>query len=164
MNLLTQVQTLAAQLGAILADKKLMITTAESCTGGGVSYALTDTSGSSRYLNQAFVTYSNQAKHTLLGVQKQTLKDYGAVSEQTVIQMAQGAAKAAQSDVAIAVSGIAGPTGGSAEKPVGLVWFAVFFKQQIHSESFIFKGSRSEIREQAIQFVLEKTIKIIKST
>ena len=116
MELHQEIKTLAAQLGAILTDKRLWITSAESCTGGGVSYALTDTPGSSAYIDRAFVTYSNQAKQDLLGVAEQTLALYGAVSEQTVLQMAAGACKAAGADIAVAVSGIAGPGGGSAEK------------------------------------------------
>ena len=118
MELHQEIKTLAAQLGAILTDKRLWITSAESCTGGGVSYALTDTPGSSAYIDRAFVTYSNQAKQDLLGVTEQTLTLYGAVSEQTVLQMAAGACKAAGADISVAVSGIAGPGGGSTEKPV----------------------------------------------
>ena len=109
MELHQEIKTLAAQLGAILTDKRLWITSAESCTGGGVSYALTDTPGSSAYIDRAFVTYSNQAKQDLLGVTEQTLTLYGAVSEQTVLQMAAGACKAAGADISVAVSGIAGP-------------------------------------------------------
>ena len=101
----------AAQLGAILTNKGLTITTAESCTGGGVSYALTNTPGSSNYLDRCFVTYSNNAKHELLGVELETLAQFGAVSEQTVVEMAQGAQRAGTADIAIAVSGVAGPGG-----------------------------------------------------
>ena len=88
MELHQEIKTLAAKLGAILTDKRLWSTTAESCTGGGVSYALTDTPGSSNYIDRAFVTYSNQAKHELIGVSEQTLNSFGAVSEQTVVEMA----------------------------------------------------------------------------
>ncbi|TLX50742.1 damage-inducible protein CinA [Pseudoalteromonas ruthenica] len=156
-------KTLAAQLGAILADKQMMITTAESCTGGGIAYAITDTPGSSRYFAEAMVTYSNGAKHERLGVSKQTLADYGAVSEQTVREMAIGAAQAAEADVAVVTSGIAGPDGGSDDKPVGLVWFAVFFNQQVSVQQQVFTGDRAYVREQAIAHALAMTVKIIES-
>ncbi|GEK11047.1 CinA family protein [Pseudoalteromonas peptidolytica] len=153
----------AAQLGAILTNKGVTITTAESCTGGGVSYALTDTPGSSAYIERCFVTYSNQAKHELLGVSQQTLDQYGAVSEQTVLEMAQGAQCAANAQVAIAVSGIAGPSGGSVDKPVGTVWFAVANATQVLAFHQIFAGDRASVRLQAIEFALKKTMMIVNS-
>ncbi len=162
-KLAANTQTLAAQLGAILTDKQMMITTAESCTGGGIAYALTDTPGSSRYFAQGAVTYSNEVKKSLLGVSTQTLKQYGAVSEQTVREMATGAAKVAAADVAIVTSGIAGPDGGTPEKPVGLVWFAVYFDQQLVVQKQVFSGSRVDVREQAIDYALTMTLKILES-
>ncbi|MEO2268361.1 CinA family protein [Pseudoalteromonas pernae] len=162
-KLAANTQTLAAQLGAILTDKQMMITTAESCTGGGIAYALTDTPGSSRYFAQGAVTYSNEVKKSLLGVSTQTLKQYGAVSEQTVREMATGAAKVAAADVAIVTSGIAGPDGGTPEKPVGLVWFAVYFDQQLVVQKQVFSGSRADVREQAIDYALTMTLKILES-
>ncbi|MEJ6475861.1 CinA family protein [Pseudoalteromonas piscicida] len=153
----------AAQLGAILTNKGITITTAESCTGGGVSYALTDTPGSSAYIDRCFVTYSNQAKHELLGVSQQTLEQYGAVSEQTVLEMARGAQRVANAEVAIAVSGIAGPSGGSVEKPVGTVWFAIANTVSVHTFHQVFAGNRAEVRVQAIEFVLKNVIEIVNS-
>ncbi|KTF15788.1 CinA family protein [Pseudoalteromonas sp. H105] len=155
MELHQEIKTLAAQLGAILTDKCLWITTAESCTGGGVSYALTDTPGSSAYLDRAFVTYSNQAKHDLLDVSLQTLSDFGAVSEQVVLEMAEGASKAANADIAIAISGVAGPGGGSSDKPVGLVWFCIKIGDEPYPSQQIFSGDRAEVRVQAIVYALK---------
>ncbi|MBQ4838406.1 MULTISPECIES: CinA family protein [Pseudoalteromonas] len=162
MEIHTKIAALAAQLGAILTNKSFVITTAESCTGGGISYALTDTPGSSAYIDRCFVTYSNEAKHELLGVSQQTLVEYGAVSEQTVIEMAAGARIAGNADVAISVSGIAGPSGGSQDKPVGTVWFAVDIQENTHTFIQVFPGSRAEVRLQAIEFILEKIISLIK--
>ena len=153
----------AAQLGAILTNKGLTITTAESCTGGGVSYALTDTPGSSNYLDRCFVTYSNNAKQELLGVESETLSQFGAVSEQTVIAMAKGAQQVAAADIAIAVSGVAGPSGGSAEKPVGTVWFAIAVADKVATFHQVFTGTRAEVRLQAIEFSLKNTIELVNS-
>ncbi|MGO2332195.1 nicotinamide-nucleotide amidohydrolase family protein [Pseudoalteromonas sp. 5-MNA-CIBAN-0065] len=162
MELHQEIKTLAAQLGAILTDKCLWITTAESCTGGGVSYALTDTPGSSAYIDRAFVTYSNQAKQDLLNVSAATLTQYGAVSEQTVREMALGAIAATNADIAITVSGIAGPGGATPDKPVGLVWFGL----QINDKQLVFKqvftGDRAQVRLQAIVFSLKTIIEQIK--
>ena len=161
MELHQEIKTLAAQLGAILTDKCLWITTAESCTGGGVSYALTDTPGSSAYIDRAFVTYSNNAKHELLNVPEATLVNYGAVSKPTVIAMAEGACEAAGADISIAVSGIAGPGGGSIEKPVGLVWFCVQIGDKQYASQQIFNGDRAEVRSQAIVYSLKRVIEKI---
>ncbi|MBD1581699.1 CinA family protein [Pseudoalteromonas sp. S16_S37] len=158
MELNQEIKTLAAQLGAILTDKRLTITTAESCTGGGISYALTDTPGSSNYVDRCFVTYSNEAKQALLGVSALTLTSYGAVSEQTVVEMATGAAQAAKADIAVAVSGIAGPGGGSDDKPVGLVWFAINIQGNVRSYKQVFSGERSYVRTQAIAFALKNIV------
>lgn len=162
MELHQEIKTLAAQLGAILTDKCLWITTAESCTGGGVSYALTDTPGSSRYLGRAFVTYSNEAKHELINVATSTLKQFGAVSEQTVKEMAFGAINAANADVAIAISGIAGPGGATPGKPVGFVWFCIQIAGKQFTFKQVFSGDRTQVRVQAIEFALKKTIEKIK--
>jgi len=161
MELHQEIKTLAAQLGAILTDKCLWITTAESCTGGGVSYALTDTPGSSAYLDRAFVTYSNQAKHDLLDVSLQTLSDFGAVSEQVVKEMAEGACRAANADIAIAISGVAGPGGGSDDKPVGLVWFCIKIADKQYSSKQVFTGDRANVRAQAIVYALKSVIEKI---
>ncbi|MCG7563834.1 MULTISPECIES: nicotinamide-nucleotide amidohydrolase family protein [Pseudoalteromonas] len=161
MELHTEIASLAAQLGAILTNNGLTITTAESCTGGGISYALTDTPGSSAYIERCFVTYSNEAKSQLLGVAQKTLAEFGAVSQQTVHEMVQGAANAARADVAIAVSGIAGPGGGSLEKPVGTVWFGFYLQGKVLCEVCQFTGNRAEVRVQAIEFAIEKIISVL---
>lgn len=161
MELHQEITTLAAQLGVILTDKRLWITTAESCTGGGVSYALTDTPGSSAYLGRAFVTYSNEAKHELLNVANTTLEKFGAVSEQTVKEMAFGATNMAKADVAIAISGIAGPGGGMSDKPVGLVWFCIQIADKQFTFKQVFEGNRAKVRAQAIEFALKSTIEKI---
>ncbi|WP_125716703.1 CinA family protein [Pseudoalteromonas rubra] len=161
MELHTEIAGLAAQLGAILTNNGLTITTAESCTGGGISYALTDTPGSSAYIERCFVTYSNEAKVQLLGVAHNTLTEFGAVSRQTVDEMVQGAAKAAQADVAIAVSGIAGPGGGTQDKPVGTVWFGFYLQGKVLCEVCHFAGNRAEVRKQAIEFSIRKIISLL---
>lgn len=162
MSLPTEISQLAATLGSSLTNKKLSITTAESCTGGGISYALTDTPGSSAYIDRCFVTYSNNAKHELLNVEHAVLSSYGAVSEQTVIQMAKGAAIAANADIAIAVSGVAGPDGGSDDKPVGTVWVAIKVMDSVFVKCCLFSGDRADIRRQVIEYTLEKTNDLIK--
>ncbi|MEI4548697.1 nicotinamide-nucleotide amidohydrolase family protein [Pseudoalteromonas spongiae] len=161
MILPAHISELAAKLGASLTNKKLWITTAESCTGGGISYALTDTAGSSAYIDRCFVTYSNDAKHELLGVKKEILEQFGAVSKETIEQMADGAINATNADVAIAVSGIAGPGGGTKDKPVGTVWIAVKVLDKLSVEHCLFAGNRSEVRLQAIEYSLKKAIELI---
>ena len=161
MILPAHISELAAKLGASLTNKKLWITTAESCTGGGISYALTDTAGSSAYIDRCFVTYSNNAKHELLGVKQEILEQFGAVSKETIEQMADGAINATNADVAIAVSGIAGPGGGTKDKPVGTVWIAVKVLDKLSVEHCLFAGNRSEVRLQAIEYSLKKAIELI---
>ena len=163
MELQQDITDLAAQLGGILTDKSLWITTAESCTGGGISYALTDTPGSSAYLDRAFVTYSNKAKSELLNVSEETLSTYGAVSEQTVIEMAKGASSEANANIAVSVSGIAGPGGATKDKPVGTVWFCISYLNETYTYCEVFLGSRTEVRLQVIVFALKKLIKHIYS-
>lgn len=161
MILPAHISELAAKLGASLTNKKLWITTAESCTGGGISYALTDTAGSSAYIDRCFVTYSNDAKHELLGVKQEILEQFGAVSKETIEQMADGAINATNADVAIAVSGIAGPGGGTKDKPVGTVWVAVKVLDKLSVEHCLFAGNRSEVRSQVIEYSLKKAIELI---
>ena len=161
MALPTEISKLAATLGASLTNKKLWITTAESCTGGGISYALTDTPGSSSYIDRCFVTYSNQAKQSLLDVQEKTLEQHGAVSKETVEEMVTGALLKSGADVAIAVSGVAGPGGGSVEKPVGTVWIAIKVLDNELVECQVFLGDRAEVREQVIEYTLNKAIELI---
>ena len=156
-----EIDQLSALLGQKLLAKNWTVTCAESCTGGGIGYAITSISGSSTWFKQAYITYSNEAKQQLLGVSAQTLNDFGAVSEQTVLEMAAGAAKLAQAELAVAVSGIAGPDGGSAEKPVGTVWFGFCVDGKVTALKQLFKGNRQQVREKSIEFCLSKVLKMI---
>ena len=143
-------------LGKFLSDRNLTATTAESCTGGGIACAITAVSGSSGWFNQAYVTYSNGAKQKLVGVSAETLERHGAVSRETVREMAAGARKAAGADVAVSVSGIAGPTGGTAEKPVGSVWVGFAAGDSVITEFRHFAGDRASVRRQAVLFALRR--------
>jgi nicotinamide-nucleotide amidase len=137
-------------------DKKLMLATAESCTGGLIAGALTDIAGSSDVVERGFVTYSNRAKTEMLGVPEALIARYGAVSAEVVRAMASGALGHAPVDLAVAVTGIAGPGGGSAEKPVGLVHFGLARKgNQVQSEQHIFPGDRRGIRRATVERALE---------
>lgn len=159
---------LSTQLVGLLDTNKLTITTAESCTGGGVSKAITDISGSSSVFEYGFVTYSNEAKTKLVDVSTDTLEKFGAVSAQTVIEMALGAAHNASADIAIAISGIAGPGGGTETKPVGTVWFAIATRTTNNDEEFFvesyqycFSGDRALVREKAVQSALTLALQAI---
>lgn len=146
---------LALQIGDCLKKNQMTLTTAESCTGGGVSYLLTSVTGSSAWFDQGFVTYSNQAKQEMLNVRQESLLLWGAVSEQVACEMAVGAKQAARADVAISVTGIAGPTGGTKEKPVGTVCFGFSIGDQSMSTTQQFTGSRETVRKSAIEFALK---------
>jgi nicotinamide-nucleotide amidase len=157
-----ELQQLSKQIGQRLLEKKWLLATAESCTGGWISQCITDISGSSQWFDRGFVTYSNQAKQEMLGVSVDTLSKYGAVSEQTVIEMAQGALANSRADITVAVSGIAGPGGGSLEKPVGLVWHAWLIRDQqpvLQSERYL--GSRQQVRAQTVETVLDGILRLI---
>ncbi len=145
---------LAFQIGEKLKAKNWQLATAESCTGGLVGKYLTDIAGSSAWYDCGFITYSNQAKMRLLQVPQITLEAYGAVSEQTAQAMATGALKNSDAHVAVSITGIAGPTGGSAEKPVGMVCFAWAAQNALQSSTQYFKGNREQIREQAAHYAL----------
>jgi len=152
---------LASELGQLLLRKKSSITTAESCTGGGLAYWLTAIAGSSAYIDRSFITYSNKSKQQLLGVRSATLLQFGAVSEETVREMAEGAAKAATAEVAVAISGIAGPGGGSALKPVGTVCFGYMVAGELTTQTCLFRGDRQHIRQQAIDHALQQCILLL---
>ena len=126
------------KLGAILKEKNITISGAESCTGGMVAAEITSVDGISAVFNESFVTYSNDAKHRNLGVLLETLEKFGAVSEECAGEMAEGAAARSGADIAFSVTGIAGPTGGTKEKPVGLVYVSVYFQNSIHIKKFNF--------------------------
>ncbi|WP_298939887.1 nicotinamide-nucleotide amidohydrolase family protein [uncultured Psychromonas sp.] len=149
------VKELAQVLGEKLTNAGLVATTAESCTGGGVAYAITEISGSSLWFDRSFVTYSNGAKTQMLGVEDLLIQECGAVSKEVVNAMAIGAIKNSDADIAVAISGIAGPDGGSEEKPVGTVCIAWYNAHSGHkTETYLFVGDRSEVRTQAIRLAL----------
>lgn len=154
-----QVEKLAIKLGQILKNKSWKIATAESCTGGGLAYYITNIPHSSEWFERGFVTYSNLAKEELLGVRAETLATFGAVSEQTACEMAEGALKNSSAQISIAITGIAGPTGGSPDKPVGTVWLAwAGVEMKTQASLYLFSGDRHSIREQSILTAFEKTI------
>ncbi len=151
------------QLGEALLAKGWMLTSAESCTGGGIAAAITEITGSSRWFDRGFVTYSNQAKQDMLGVALATLEKHGAVSEQTVQEMVTGALSCSEAQVSVAVSGIAGPGGGSAEKPVGTVCLAWEVEGQepvIRTEHF--SGDRASVREQTVFCALQGLLDVVR--
>jgi nicotinamide-nucleotide amidase len=174
---------LARKLGDELLAKDKKVASVESCTGGGVAFALTDVAGSSQWFEKSWVTYSNQAKHEEVGVNLATLSEFGAVSSQVVREMAEGGLHKSGADLCVSISGIAGPGGGTVSKPVGLVWFAIAVRSnkvnsdkvnaidiphlkglvnkhnnQIHTRCFsrCFSGNRQQIREQAINLTLKE--------
>lgn len=157
--------TLAEKLAQDLTNKNKSITLAESCTGGWVAKVFTDLRGSSEWFVGGFVSYSNQFKEEVLGVNHSTLKEHGAVSQQTVEAMALGALNKSDADYSIAISGIAGPDGGSAEKPVGLVWFAWAEKNKtqkiLKSQQQLFDGDRLSVRRQAVAHALTEMSRLI---
>ncbi len=146
--------TLEMAIYELLKANNLTVTTAESCTGGLVAGRLINVPGISEYLKEGYITYSNEAKQKLLGVPAEILQKYGAVSPQTAEAMAKGGAKAAEVDVCIAVTGIAGPDGGSLEKPVGLVYMSCYCLGKVYTEKNQYTGSRSKIREYAVASAL----------
>ena len=152
-------EEMAARLGAVLAARDWKMAAAESCTGGGIAYLVTSVAGSSAWFARGFVTYSNAAKHQMLGVPDETLDRHGAVSAATAEAMVSGALTHSDADVAVAVTGVAGPGGGTDEKPVGLVWFA--WARRGHTPEARVKqlpGERREVRDQSIRVALEGLI------
>jgi len=147
---------LSIEVGAALKARDFWVTCAESCTGGWVAKALTDVAGSSAWFDRGFVTYSNAAKREMLDVSDATLKEFGAVSEQVVREMARGARYAAGANLAVSISGIAGPDGGSEAKPVGTVWFGFADNDgRIYAHKEVFSGDREAVRLQAAVFALQ---------
>lgn len=157
-----QLHRLAKEVGESALQASVMITTAESCTGGWVAEALTSVAGSSKWFERGFVTYSNLSKQEMLGVSDETLDQYGAVSEQTVSEMALGALRHSHAHLSLAISGIAGPGGGVLDKPVGtvcLAWAAV--GQATRSQTVHYAGNREEIRRQAVIGVLNGMLDLL---
>ena len=148
-------ETMEEAVVRLLTKYELTVTTAESCTGGMIASKIVNVPGASDVFNEGFITYSNKAKRKILVVSKNTLKKYGAVSEQTVREMAIGGVFAADSDACIAVTGIAGPDGGTEEKPVGLVYIGCCIKDEVTVRECHFHGTRLEIREQSANAALD---------
>ena len=154
-----RITEIARQMGRIYKKRKLVIATAESCTAGGVSAAITRIAGSAKWFDRGFVTYTNTAKKQMLGVKQRTLRMRGAVSEQVAHEMVKGALDNSDADVAVAVTGIAGPGGGSRTKPVGMVWFAWAARgQKPQARVLRFKGDRVEVRRQTVATALQGLI------
>jgi nicotinamide-nucleotide amidase len=151
---------LAAEVGVALKQRGWMLALAESCTGGGAAEAITAVPGSSGWFDRGFVTYSNDAKIEMLGVSPKTLEAHGAVSEATVLEMARGAIAHSHTQVAAAISGIAGPDGGTPEKPVGTVCFAWAADKHLTSETVYFEGNREKVRRQAVEYALRGVLRL----
>lgn len=157
-----QLLQLSQRLGTALLNRNWRVATAESCTGGGVAAAITAVAGSSAWFEYGIVSYANTAKQKLLGVSSAVLEQQGAVSEAVVIDMARGALALSAANIAVAISGVAGPAGGSPEKPVGTVWFAwVLATGEIKTELKHFVGDRQAIQRQAVIVALEEILNLV---
>ena len=153
--------TLAGALGSILTERGETLATAESCTGGNIAHEITRVAGSSVYFKGSVVAYSNEVKARVLNVSSETLSGFGAVSRETVLQMVSWVQRLLSSDCAIATSGIAGPGGGSVEKPVGTVWIAVRYGERSEAECFCFEGDREQVIARATQSALLMLIQLM---
>ena len=151
----------ATQVGARLREKRATLVTAESCTGGWVSQAVTAVAGSSGWFERGFVVYSDAAKEELLGVRRETLERHGAVSEATARELALGALERSRGTISVAVTGVAGPSGGSAAKPVGLVCFAWATQGGVRTESRNFAGDRESVRRQSVARALDGVLEML---
>lgn len=153
---------LACQLGHALDKHHYKLATAESCTGGGLGYWITSIAGSSAWYDRGFITYSNESKITLLDVSPATLAAHGAVSQATALEMASGALVNSEAHVSIAITGIAGPSGGTPEKPVGTVWIGIGIKQdQIRTYHEQLNGDRETIREEALRMAILHALNLL---
>ena len=159
---MAQNEILAVEVGDLLKKRNLTVCAAESCTGGLLLSTLTDISGSSAYVLGGVVTYSNEAKQHLVHVQEATLLQYGAVSEQTAREMVLGVRDVFKADVAVSITGIAGPGGGMPEKPVGLTYIGVATVQIIRVEKYVWSGNRVENKEQSVIQALRLVVEILK--
>ncbi len=162
LSQLASISSLVEQLAQALQRQGTSIATVESCTGGMVAAAFTDQAGSSAWFDRGFVTYSNQAKCDMVGVQAATLSAHGAVSEPVAVEMAEGGCRHSQASCAVAITGIAGPGGATSDKPLGMVCFAWagFFSDTRVSTQY-FKGNRAEVRAQSLRYVIEQAISLI---
>jgi len=157
----SDVAVLVERLAALLIARGAMLATAESCTGGLIAGACTDLAGSSAWFERGFVTYSNEAKVEMLGVDATTIARHGAVSEPVVRAMVQGAITHSKAQLAVAVTGVAGPSGGTPDKPVGTVWFGWSVDGQVHAEHRRFDGDRAAVRAATVQHALEELMRRI---
>ncbi len=164
MNDTLDTPALVAALADQLRGRGWMMATAESCTGGAIAAACTDLAGSSEWFERGFVTYSNEAKTELLGVDADQIAAQGAVSELVARAMAHGAVRHSRARVAVAVTGIAGPTGGSAGKPVGTVWFGFMVDGRLSSETRRFEGDRAAVRAATVRQALARLLALVEST
>ncbi|OGT84355.1 MAG: damage-inducible protein CinA [Gammaproteobacteria bacterium RIFCSPLOWO2_02_FULL_61_13] len=156
---------LATRLAELLLHSGLKLVSAESCTGGGLAHAVTAVPGSSRWFERGFVTYSNDSKRELLGVSAATLQDFGAVSEQTAVAMAVGALHQSHGDISVAITGIAGPDGGSADKPVGTVCLAwAQGSGATRSAQVLLPGDRDAIRDQSVALALQGLLDMVEAS
>lgn len=153
--------TLSTQVGLALQAKKLLLATAESCTGGGVAQAVTDVGGSSAWFDRGFVTYSNAAKTAMLAVPAELIVRLGAVSEEVAAAMAQGALAHSDAQVAVSTTGIAGPTGGVPGKPVGTVCFGWAVAGKVHTQCLVLAGDRQAVRAQAVEHALQGLLRLL---
>ena len=154
---------LAERVGRALDAAGATLVTAESCTGGWLAQAVTSVSGSSAWFERGFVTYSNAAKEELLGVQRATLESHGAVSEETAREMALGALRRSRGTLAVAITGVAGPSGGTVAKPVGLVCFAWATRSETRIESRRFAGDREDVRRQSVVRALQGVLEFLEA-
>ena len=162
MNL-EKLESFSTELGELLTKRNLLFTTAESCTGGWVGQSVTGVPGSSKWYGTGFITYSNTAKIKVLGVNKETLKNFGAVSEEVVSEMVEGALSLSNSQLGVAISGIAGPGGGTKERPVGTVCIAWLIEgEKVNSTTKLFSGNRNEVRYATVECALINAIRLIK--
>lgn len=157
----TDTNELAAQVGRALQDKELLLATAESCTGGGVSQAITEIAGSTGWFDCGFVCYSNASKTELLEVPAALIAQFGSVSEEVAAAMAQGALANSNAHVAVSTTGIAGPTGAVPGKPVGTVCFGWANGDTVHTERLVFSGDRRAVREQTVVHALQGLLRFV---
>lgn len=156
-----QLIDLASQVGQLLTPRRLMLATAESCTGGGIAQAITEVPGSGDWFDCGFVSYSNTAKNDMLGVPDAVIAQFGAVSEEVAAAMASGAVANSSADVAVSTTGIAGPTGAVPGKPIGTVCFGWAHGDNVHTERLVFPGDRHAVREQAVAHALRGLLRIL---
>ena len=155
---------LVTRVASELREKQLKVCTAESCTGGLIAKSFTDLAGSSDWFERGFVTYSNLSKSEMIDVPGSVIEKYGAVSEAVANAMASGALKHSAADVSVAVTGVAGPDGGSVEKPVGTVWIAVASEKQLIAKKFLFDGDRDAIRIATMRRAIEMLLQLLESS